>query len=57
MSGGATQGRAAGFALRVTMRPDLWVADSLVDSCEMCNEDFGFFVVRHLHDAHARFRR
>jgi hypothetical protein len=39
------------FSLRVTMRPDLWVQDHLVDNCEMCGEIFGFFVRRH----HCRF--
>ena len=31
--------------------PDLWVQDHLVDNCEMCGADFGFFVRRH----HCRF--
>ena len=39
------------FSLRVTMRPDLWVQDHLVDNCEMCGDEFGFFVRRH----HCRF--
>jgi len=37
--------------MKVVMRPDLWVQDHLVDNCEMCGVDFGFFVRRH----HCRF--
>ena len=37
--------------MKVVMRPDLWVQDHLVDNCEMCDVDFGFFVRRH----HCRF--
>jgi hypothetical protein len=46
-----TASAPSGVSNRICMRPDLWVQDHLVDNCEMCGVDFGFFVRRH----HCRF--
>ena len=48
---GTASGAPNGSSSRICMRPDLWVQDHLVDNCEMCGDDFGFFVRRH----HCRF--
>lgn len=38
---------AADFSMRSQMRPDLWVQDHLVENCEACSAEFGFFLRRH----------